>query len=115
MQKFEIKNIIYGAETPILKLEPALLVPAQFDEFGNIVSDAVYSEAKYDTDIDLPEIKDGDEAYYVTATVFIKSNNINIPDFQSVIRIVSLNSMTGFEVDSQREKFIADYIESINK
>ncbi len=32
----------------------------------------------------------------------------------SLFRIVSLNSMTGFEVDAQREEFLTTYINSLN-
>lgn len=114
MSNFELKNIIWGAETPVKWLEGNLVTQAVLDENGVIIQPAVYSEGHYDTDIELPLIADGDEAYYITATIFVKSNNPNFPDFQNVIRVVSLNSMTGFEVDAQREEFVVNYMSSLN-
>ena len=92
MEKFILENYLYGAETPIKKVE----------------------EGGYDTDIPLPEIPEGDVAYYVTVTLWIKSNNPLFDDFQHILRIVSLNSMTGFEVDAQREQVLNDYMVQIN-
>jgi len=115
MSKFEIKNIIWGAETPIKWIESELINSAVLGENGEVLQGAVYSEGKYDTDLELPVIPENDEAYYVTATVFVKSNNVNFPDFQHVIKVVSLNSMTGFEVDKQREAFVNDWLNNINK
>ena len=93
MEKFILENYLYGAETPIKKLE----------------------DGSYDTDITLPEIPEGDVAYFVTVNLWIKSNNELFDDFQHILRIVSLNSMTGFEVDAQREQVIQDYITAINE
>lgn len=93
MEKFILENYLYGAETPIKKL----------------------ADGSYDTDIPLPEIPEGDVAYYVTVTLWIKSNNPLFDDFQHILRIVSLNSMTGFEVDDQRELAIQDYMTAINQ
>jgi len=92
MEKFILENYLYGAETPINKLE----------------------DGSYDTDIELPIIPEGDIAYYVTVNLWVKSNNPLFNDFQHILRIVSLNSMTGFEVDAQRELAIQDYINQIN-
>ncbi len=115
MSNFEIKNIIMGGETPIKKVEPKIITPEVLGENGEVLQDAVYDEGGYDTDLELPIIPEGDEAYFVTATIFIKSNNANFPDFQKVVKIISLNSMNGFEVDAQREKFLSDYIANLNK
>lgn len=93
MEKYILENYLYGAETPIKKLE----------------------DGSYDTDIPLPEIPEGDMAYFVTVTLWIKSNSELFDDFQHILRIVSLNSMTGFEVDAQREQVIQDYITAINE
>jgi len=92
MEKYILENYLYGAETPIKKLE----------------------DGSYDTDIPLPEIPEGDVAYFVTVTLWIKSTNLLLSDFQHILRIVSLNSMTGFEVDDQRELAIQDYMTQIN-
>ena len=93
MGNFELKSYLFGAETPVKLLEN-----------GN-----------YNTDIELPEIPEGDVAYFITVNVAIKSNNDFIPDFNKILRIVSLNSMTGFEVDAQRINAINDYIAKINE
>ena len=93
MEKFILQNYLYGAETPIKKLE----------------------DGNYDTDISLPEIPDGDVAYFVTVTLYIKSNTDLFDDFQHILRIVSLNSQTGFEVDTQRIQVIQDYVIKINE
>lgn len=92
MEKFILENYLFGAETPIKKLE----------------------DGTYDTDIPLPIIPDGDIAYYVTVNLWIKSNSQIFGDFQHILRIVSLNSMTGFEVDAQRQLAIQDYMTQIN-
>lgn len=92
MEKYILENYLFGAETPIKKLE----------------------DGSYDTDIPLPEIPEGDVAYYVTVNLWIKSTNPLLSDFQHILRIVSLNSMTGFEVDAQRELAIQDYMNQIN-
>lgn len=92
MEKFILENYLFGAETSVNKLE----------------------DGSYDTDIELPIIPEGDIAYYVTVNLWIKSNNQIFGDFQHILRIVSLNSMTGFEVDAQRELAIQDYINQIN-
>ena len=113
--KFEIKNIIMGGETPIKKVEPKIITPEVLGENGEVLQEAVYDEGGYDTDVELPTINEGDDAYYVTATLFIGEETNIIPDFKQVVKIVSFNSMTGFEVDAQREKFLVDYIANLNK
>jgi hypothetical protein len=123
MEKFILQNYLYGAETPIkqkgFKILEAEKIENILDENGNlletIVTPAVYSDkVLYDTGISLPEIPEGDVAYFVTVTLYIKSNTDLFSDFQHILRIVSLNSQTGFEVDAQREQVIQDYIIKIN-
>lgn len=123
MEKFILANYLYGAETPIkpkgFEILEAERTENILDENGNfldlITIPAVYSDKIiYDTDIPLPELPEGDAAYFVTVTLWIKSNSEYFSDFQHVLRIVSLNSMTGFEVDAQREQAIQDYITAIN-
>lgn len=122
--KYILKNVLFGAETQIKEIGFKLISPEyvenETNELGEVISskiiEAVYSDEKqYDTDLELPVINEGDEAYYVTATLFISEENNIIPDFKQVVKIVSLNSMNGFEVDDQREKFLVDYIANLNK
>lgn len=113
--KYILKNVLFGGETPINKVEPKIINSAVLGENGEVLQEAVYDEGGYDTDVELPTINEGDEAYYVTATLFIGEETNIIPDFKQVVKIVSLNSMNGFEVDAQREKFLSDYIANLNK
>lgn len=119
MNKFEIKNIIYGAETAIIQTGYNLISPeiVTRDEEGNAtVIDAVYGNVPvYNHTFEGFEIPENDEGYFVTLTVYIKSNTASFGDFEKVLRIPSLNSMTGFEVDALREKFISDWLAEINK
>lgn len=112
--KYILKNVLFGGETPINKVEPKIINSAILDENGVILQDATYDEGGYDTDLELPTIAEGDEAYYVTATLFIGEETNTIPDFKMVVKIVSLNSMTGFEVDSQRDNFLIDFMAGLN-
>jgi hypothetical protein len=123
MEKFILENYLFGAETSVNPIGFELLEAEKtenvLDENGividTIVTPAVYSDKIiYDTDIELPIIPEGDVAYYVTVNLWIKSNNQIFVDFQHILRIVSLNSMTGFEVDAQRELAIQDYMNQIN-
>jgi len=123
MEKFILENYLYGAETTVNPIGFELLEAERtenvLDENGvlieTIVIPAVYSDKIiYDTDIELPIIPEGDVAYYVTVNLWIKSNNQIFGDFQHILRIVSLNSMTGFEVDAQRELAIQEYMTQIN-
>ena len=123
MEKYILKNYLYGAETTVNPIGFELLEAEKtenvLDENGivtdTIVIPAVYSDKIiYDTDIELPIIPEGDVAYFVTVNLWIKSNNTLLSDFNHILRIVSLNSMTGFEVDAQRELAIQDYINQIN-
>ena len=123
MEKFILKNYLYGAETPIkpkgFEILEAERTENILDENENLIDTvtipAVYSDKiLYDTDIPLPIIPEGDTAYFVTVTLWIKSNSEYFNDFQHILRIVSLNSMTGFQVDAQREQVIQDYITAIN-
>lgn len=113
--KYILKNVLFGGETPVNKVEPKIINSAILDENGVVLQAATYDEGGYDTDLELPAIAEGDEAYYVTATLFIGEEKNIIPDFKQVVKIVSLNSMTGFEVDAQRQKFLVDYIANLNK
>ncbi len=119
MSKFEIKNIIYGAETSINQIGFNLISPeiVERDEEGNpTVTAAVYGNIPvYDHEFDGFTIPENDEGYFVTLTVYVKSNTPSFDDFEKVLRIPSLNSMTGFEVDAQREEFISDWLAEINK
>ena len=124
MEKFILENYLYGAETPIkpkgFEILEAEKTENILDENGNLLETttipAIYSDkVVYDTDIPLPEISEGDVAYFVTVTLWIKSNSEYFNDFQHVLKIVSLNSMTGFEVDAQRINAINDYIAKINE
>ena len=123
MEKFILENYLYGAETPIkpkgFEILEAERTENVLDENENLIDTvtipAVYSDKiLYDTDIPLPIIPEGDTAYFVTVTLWIKSNSEYFNDFQHILRIVSLNSMTGFQVDAQREHVIQDYITTIN-
>ena len=123
MEKFILENYLFGAETSVNPIGFELLEAEKtenlLDENGividTIITPAVYSnKIIYDTDIELPIIPEGDVAYYVTVNLWIKSNNQIFVDFQHILRIVSLNSMNGFEVDAQRELAIQDYMNQIN-
>lgn len=94
MEKFELKGHFYGPESPI---------------------DVILDVNNCGFDIEIPEIPEGDSAYFVVVTISIKSNNKFVPDFDRLLGIVSLNSQTGFEVDAQRDKAINDYILKINE
>lgn len=121
--KYILKNYLFGAETPVKHIGYELVTPEIstpiLDEDGNVIGNevmpAVYSDVKvYDTNIPLPVIAEGDEAYYVNVNLWIKEENDLIPPFEKLIPIVSLNSMTGFEVDAQREQVINDFMNSLN-
>jgi len=113
--KYILKNYLFGAETPVKAIGFELVTPETTDENG-VVTPPVYSDVvKYDTNIALPTIAEGDEAYYVNVNLWIKEENDLIPPFEKLLPIVSLNSMTGFEVDAQREAFVTNYMDSINE
>ncbi len=121
--KYILKNYLFGAETPVKHIGFELLTPEiqtpKFDEEGNNLGPeitlATYSDVKvYDTDIALPNIPEGDEAYFVNVNLWITEENNLIPPFEKLIPIVSFNSMTGFEVDAQRSLVIAEFMSSIN-
>ena len=68
-------------------------------------------------DIVVDGIVTGQEAtneYEVNITLALKPTDEIIPQFSKTINVRSNNSMTGFEVDDQREQAIADYMQSIN-
>ncbi len=112
--KYILTNYLFGAETAVKHIGFELLTPEATDENG-VVTEATYSDVKvYDTNITLPTIEEGDEAYYVNVNLWIKEENDLIPPFQKLLPIVSLNSMTGFEVDEQREEFVTNFMASLN-
>jgi hypothetical protein len=53
--------------------------------------------------------------YTCIITIGIKPSSNLIPPFSKDIIDVSNNSMTGFEVDAQREKAVEDFIKELNK
>jgi hypothetical protein len=122
MEKFILENVLFGAETPIKPIGFEVLTPETSinttDTGGNfvetVVTPATYSDVIiYDTDLDLPIINDGDEAYFVMVTLFL--SNEMLGKFQRTVMIVSLNSMNGFEVETQRAKFIEDFMANLNQ
>ena len=118
--KFEIINIIWGGETDIKCLGRKLIKPAvsgfiDMDPEKPFTTEAEYSdELVYDHDLPVPPMKEGDSAYFITGTVFVKSNVQGVPDFQSEIKIVSLNSMTGDELNTNRDKYVSKLLKAIN-
>lgn len=52
--------------------------------------------------------------YEVTITMGIHPTDGIGADFSKDITVTSHNTMTGFEVDTQREQAVQDYIDSIN-
>jgi len=55
------------------------------------------------------------ENYYVILTLGIKPTDNIAPEFSKDITVVSSNSLTGHEVDAQREQAVQDFMESINE
>lgn len=55
------------------------------------------------------------ENYYVTITLGIKPTDGIAPEFSKDITVTSSNQLTGFQVDTEREQEINDYMESINE
>lgn len=55
------------------------------------------------------------ENYYVTITLGIKPTDEIAPEFSKDIKMVSSNTLTGYEVDTQREQSISDYMTTINE
>ena len=54
------------------------------------------------------------DEYDVTITMGIHPTDGIGADFSKDITVTSHNAMTGFEVDTQREQAVQDYIDSIN-
>lgn len=54
------------------------------------------------------------DEYEVTITIGIRPTDGIALDFSKDIIVRSSNSMTGFQVDYQREQAVADYMQSIN-
>lgn len=53
--------------------------------------------------------------YNCIITIGIVPSSDLIPPFSKDIEVESNNSMTGYEVDEQREKAIEDFIKELNK
>jgi hypothetical protein len=53
--------------------------------------------------------------YSMTITIGVKPSSDLIPPFSKDIVVESNNSMTGYEVDTQRDKAIEDFINQLNK
>jgi hypothetical protein len=64
--------------------------------------------------INITETKIDADTYSATITIFIKTIDGIAPSFNKQIEVISTNAMTGFEVDTQRNKAVNDYMESIN-
>lgn len=56
-----------------------------------------------------------ENTYSIEITLGLESIDGIVPPFSKSIIVTSSNSMTGFEVDLQRQKAIEDYMEMINK
>lgn len=52
--------------------------------------------------------------YSINITLALHSTDGIVPDFSKDITVISNNSMTGFEVDDQRQAEISAYILKIN-
>ena len=58
---------------------------------------------------------DGKGNYEITITIGIKPSEDIIPPFSKDITVKSNNSMTGYEVDSQRKTEIENFLLELNK
>lgn len=65
------------------------------------------------TSLSVEEVIDADN-YMVTITIFLTDTKGLIPDFQKGVDVISNNSMTGFEVDAQREEAIQNLLKEVN-
>ena len=54
------------------------------------------------------------DEYEVTITIGIHPTDVVAPDFSKDIIVTSNNSMTGFQVDEQRQLAVESFMESIN-
>ena len=68
-----------------------------------------------DQPINITETEIDADNYSATITIFIKHTDGIAPSFNKQIEVISTNAMTGFEVDTQRNKAVNDYIVEINK
>lgn len=66
------------------------------------------------TDISAERTVDIDD-YEITMSIWIKDTESIAPSFLKDIIVVSDNSMTGFQVDEQREQAVSDFMASINE
>jgi hypothetical protein len=71
-----------------------------------------YELIKYDYSIETSSDETGN--YSVTITLALHPTDGIAPDFSKDIVVISNNSMTGFEVDAQRQSEIAAYVSKIN-
>ncbi len=56
-----------------------------------------------------------EETYKANIHLDVLDESGKIPLFNKVITVESSNSLTGYQVDEQREKAIQDYLTSINE
>jgi len=52
--------------------------------------------------------------YFTVITIALQSDDNKIPQFSKDITVISNNSMTGFEVDRQREQAIEEFLKEFN-
>lgn len=52
--------------------------------------------------------------YSIDITIGLESTDGIVPPFSKTITVISDNSMTGFQVDAQRDQAIDDYLDLIN-
>ena len=52
--------------------------------------------------------------YSAVITIALQSDDNKIPQFSKDITVISNNSMTGFEVDKQREQAIEEFLKEFN-
>lgn len=63
----------------------------------------------------LSEVVIDNDNYSVDIELYIHPTDGIAPDFTKTIKVDSTNSMTGYEVDTQRTQAINSYISEINK
>ena len=68
---------------------------------------------KYDIGIESNADEDGN--YSVNITIGIHCTDDIVPDFSKDITSISNNSQTGYEVDTQRQLAVDNYLISINQ
>jgi len=57
---------------------------------------------------------DDEGNYSAVITIALQSDDNKIPQFSKDITVISNNSMTGFEVDKQREQTIEEFLKEFN-